>query len=87
MIYVVHLYACYVPRGTCKQRRMVVPCGHPMDADPRYGDGDLSDLSFEHAPVQTTKGQKYRCLPLSHKVPMNENNYERIYNFPCIPQP
>lgn len=53
MIYVVHLYACDVPRGICKQRRMVVPCGHPMDADPRYGDGDddhdLSDRGFERA--------------------------------------
>jgi hypothetical protein len=62
MIDVVQLQACDAPRGICKRREMVVPCGHPMDADPRYGDGDegheLPDRGFEPAPAQTTQGQK-----------------------------
>jgi hypothetical protein len=36
---------------------------------------------------KTTKGQKYRCFRLSHKRPANENKYEPIRDFPCIPQP
>jgi hypothetical protein len=36
---------------------------------------------------KTTKGQQYRCLPLSHKRTANENKHEPIRDFPCIPQP
>ncbi len=86
-IHVVHLYACDVPRGICKQRS-IDSLKPRVKADQRYGMVMtitilLTAASHPHWHRPPTN----RSLPLSHRRTANENNHEPIHNFPCIPQP